>query len=145
MKKLITFSIACILWAVSFAQNASDIVGTWLTDDGLAKVQIFKTEDKYNGKIVWLKNPLYEDGTAKHDKNNPDKAKQGVPLMDLVLLKDFVFDKDKWKEGTIYKPQNGKTYSCTIKSRDGKLDVRGYVGFSLIGETHTWFKVADVK
>lgn len=61
------------------------------------------------------------------------------------MLKGFEFDDDEWEDGTIYDPENGKTYSCTIKFRDGKLDLRGYIGISLIGRTQTWYKVSDIK
>ena len=148
MKK--TISLSLFLFLFSFALHsqtvsADAVVGTWLTASGKAKVQIYKEGGKYNGKIVWLKFPTYDDGTIKTDKNNSDKAKQSVPLMGLNMLKSFVFDDDEWEDGTIYDPENGKTYSCTIKYRDGKLDLRGYIGISLIGRTQTWFKVPDVK
>lgn len=138
---LLLVSISCFPQSVS----ADAVIGTWLTASGKAKVQIYKEGDKYNGKIVWLKNPTYEDGKAKTDKNNPDKSKQSVPLLGLNMLKGFEFDDDEWEDGTIYDPENGKTYSCTIKFRDGKLDLRGYIGISLIGRTQTWYKVSDIK
>lgn len=146
MRKLI-FGTFFILLTFSFAAqvNSDIIVGTWLTASGNAKVHITREGDKYNGKIVWLKNPTYEDGKPKIDKNNPDKNKQATPLMGLNLLKNFVFDDDEWTDGTIYDPTNGKTYSCNIKYRDGKLDLRGYIGISLIGRTQTWFRVSDIK
>lgn len=147
MKKLPALLFSLLLCFSSFAQkpDADVIVGTWLTASGKAKVQIYKEGTKYNGKIVWLKNPTYEDGKPKVDKHNPDKSKQNMPLMGLNMLKGFVFDEDEWEDGTIYDPENGKTYSCTITYRDGKLDVRGYVGISLIGRTQTWFKIPDSK
>jgi uncharacterized protein (DUF2147 family) len=146
MKKVFLFCF--ILFSISaFSQTvgADAVIGTWLTASGKAKVQIYKEGNTYNGKIVWLKNPTYENGTVKTDKNNSDKAKQSTPLMGLNMLKGFVFDDDEWEDGTIYDPENGKTYSCTIKYRDGKLDLRGYIGISLIGRTQTWFKVSDLK
>jgi uncharacterized protein (DUF2147 family) len=147
MKKIIAISIALFLCVNIFAQtvNKDAVVGTWLTGSGKGKVQIYKEGDKYNGKIVWLKTPNYEDGTPKVDKHNPDKTKQNNPLLGQVMLKGFKFNEDKWTDGTIYDAENGKTYSCKITYRDGKLDVRGYMGISLIGRTDTWFKVPDVK
>jgi uncharacterized protein (DUF2147 family) len=147
IKKLITLLVVIFLSANIVAQNTNKdaLLGTWLTGSGKGKVQIYKDGDKYNGKIVWLKTPTYEDGTPKVDKHNPDKAKQTNPLMGLNMLKGFIFDEDKWVDGTIYDPENGKTYSCKITWRDGKLDVRGYMGISLIGRTDTWFKVLDIK
>ncbi|HXU28348.1 MAG TPA: DUF2147 domain-containing protein [Bacteroidia bacterium] len=147
MKKLIALLVVIFLSANTFAQttNKDALLGTWLTGSGKGKVQIYKEGDKYNGKIVWLKEPNREDGTAKLDRNNSDKALQTRPIMGLNMLKGFIFDEDKWVDGTIYDPENGKTYSCKITWRDGKLDVRGYIGISLIGRTDTWFKVPDIK
>lgn len=147
MKKLLTISIAFILSINTFAQKINEdiIIGTWLTGSGKGKVQIYKTGVEYNGKIVWLKEPTYPDGKPKVDKHNSDVAKQTNPILGLNMLKGFVFHDDKWIDGTIYDPENGKTYSCKITWRDGKLDVRGYMGISLIGRTDTWFKVPDVK
>jgi uncharacterized protein (DUF2147 family) len=147
MKKLITLLTITLLCVHTFAQttNKDALIGTWLTGSGKGKVQIYKDGDKYSGKIVWLKEPNREDGTAKLDRNNPDKAKQKNPVLGLNMLKGFIFDTDKWVDGTIYDPENGKTYSCKITWRDGKLDVRGYIGISLIGRTDTWFKVLDIK
>ena len=147
MKKLIATSIALIVCVHVFAQKINEdiVLGTWLTGSGKGKVQIYKTGVEYNGKIVWLKEPNNDQGKPKMDKHNPDKAKQTEPTLGLNMLKGFVFNDGKWIDGTIYDPENGKTYSCKITYRDGKLDVRGYMGISLIGRTDTWFKVPDIK
>jgi uncharacterized protein (DUF2147 family) len=147
MKKALSIIIPVLFFFHAFSQQVGEdaIIGTWLTASGKAKVKIYKENGRFNGKIVWLKTPTYEDGKPKVDKNNPDKAKQSTPLLGLNMLKDFKFDEDEWEDGTIYDPENGKTYSCFIKYRDGKLDLRGYIGISLIGRTQTWFKVPDIK
>lgn len=147
MKKNIFISFIMFLSVICFAQtpSADAVIGTWLTASGKAKVTIYKEGAKYNGKITWLKEPTHPDGKVKVDKNNPDKEKQSVPILGLNMLKGFVFDDGEWEDGTIYDPENGKTYSCTIKYRDGKLDLRGYIGISLIGRTQTWFRIPDSK
>jgi hypothetical protein len=40
-------------------------------------------------------------------------------------------------------PRNGKTYRCIIKILDNgaKLEVRGYIGFSLIGRSQYWYRI----
>lgn len=146
MKKSILTSLLCLFCLVFFAQEPSPdaVVGSWLTASGKAIVQIYKEGTTYNGKIIWLKNPNYDDGKPKVDKNNPDKSKQSTPLMGLNMLKNFVYRKGQWQDGTIYDPENGKTYSCYIKYRDGMLDLRGYIGITLVGRTQTWYR-ADVK
>ncbi len=118
------------------------IVGIWLNQEGTAHVQINKVGATYSGKIVWLKEPT-ENGRPRTDKNNPQAAKQSVPLMGLVILRDFVYvvEDGEWTDGTIYDPKNGKTYSCTMTLEDGRLNVRGYIGISLIGRTAVWTKV----
>jgi uncharacterized protein (DUF2147 family) len=125
--------------------KGDELVGTWIVGNSKAKINIYKNGSSFNGKIVWLKEPTYSDGKPKIDKNNPDVAKQKQTLIGLDLLKDFVFDDGHWDNGTIYDPENGKTYKCKITYREGKLDVRGYIGFSLIGRTDVWFRCSDIK
>ena len=123
------------------------IIGKWLNQEGTSHIQIFKATNgsfagKFYGKIVWLKEPL-KNGKPKVDDLNPNPAKRSVPLMNLQILKDFVYDVDdkEWEDGTIYDPKNGKTYSCYMTLEGAKLNVRGYVGVSMIGRTSVWTRV----
>ena len=95
----------------------------------------------YPFKIVWLKEPNDpETGNPKVDKNNPDESMTSTPLRGYRILKDFEYtDKNNWSEGTIYDPENGSTYSSTIKMKDDNtLDIRGYIGVSALGRTDVW-------
>jgi uncharacterized protein (DUF2147 family) len=131
----------------SNAQNnrGSDaVVGVWQTGSGKGRVQIYRgTDGKYHGKIIWLKEPNYEDGKPKVDKNNPDPNRKKAPLLGLLNLRGFVYDGDNvWVDGQIYDPEKGKDYSCKMTLvNDGTLDVRGFIGISLIGRTDTWKRV----
>jgi len=50
----------------------------------------------------------------------------------------------EWSGGTIYDPNNGKTYSCKLKlTGPDTLKVRGYIGISLIGRSETWKRQPD--
>jgi uncharacterized protein (DUF2147 family) len=123
------------------AQNNPDaVVGTWYNGSKESRIEIYKCGDKYCGKIAWLKEPNYEDGKPKVDKNNPDDKLKGRPIMGMVLMKDFEYDaKNVWDDGEIYDPKSGKTYSCKMTLTDpDHLEVRGYVGISLIGRTDKW-------
>jgi uncharacterized protein (DUF2147 family) len=146
MKKRIVLFIIAVIWFSfnSYSQNkADDIIGIWLTGGKEpAKIQIYKSGEKFYGKIIWLKNPT-ENGKQRVDANNPDKEKRGNPIIGLIMLKDFKFDgDDEWKEGDIYDPESGKTYSSYIYLKDkNTLKVRGYVGVSLFGRTETWTKM----
>jgi len=123
-----------------FAQKESDIEGTWIPSSGKANVRIYKSGDHFYGAIIFLKEPIDSvSHKPKVDKNNPDKSKRNTPLMGYLLLKNFIYDDGIWKDGTIYDPENGKTYSCKITMKDkNTLDVRGFIGISLIGRTDVW-------
>jgi uncharacterized protein (DUF2147 family) len=66
-------------------------------------------------------------------------------LLGYKILKDFEYvGKKVWENGTIYDPENGSTYSCTIKLTDkNTIDVRGYIGVSMIGRTDTWKRLKE--
>jgi uncharacterized protein (DUF2147 family) len=142
-KTLIVFTPVLLICTGAIAQTkADDIVGIWLTSGKEpAKIQIFKSNDKYYGKIAWLKNPM-ENGKPKADSQNPDKGKRNQQVMGLLILSGFIADgTDEWKDGNIYDPESGKTYSCIISMKDkNTLKVRGYVGISLLGRTELWTK-----
>ena len=142
--KIIATSILAFITMLSFSaysQNkADDIIGIWLTGGKEpAKIQVYKSGEKYYGKIIWLKNPT-ENGKQRVDANNPDEAKRRNPIIGLVMLTGFRFDGDEeWKGGSIYDPESGKTYSSYMYLKDrNTLKVRGYVGISLFGRTEVW-------
>lgn len=144
MKKLIFLNTLCLLTVICYAQSEGDaILGVWETGSGKARVKIDKVGDQFFGKVVWLREPLNEEGKPKVDKNNPDEKLRTVPLLGFKLIKDFSFKGEKvWEDGTIYDPENGSTYSCTIKMTDeNTLDVRGFIGVSLFGRTDVWKRV----
>ena len=61
----------------------------------------------------------------------------------MTILWGLKDEGEAWKGGQILDPDNGKTYRCKMTvSDDGReLDVRGYIGISLIGRTQTWLRV----
>ncbi|POY35400.1 DUF2147 domain-containing protein [Solitalea longa] len=143
MKKLIALTVtACFFAMASFAQSGADaIVGIWLNQEKDAKIQIFKKGNEFYGKLVWLKNPKETNGQDKKDTKNPEEAQRNRLLMGLEILKGFKYDTDdvKWADGSIYDPKSGKTYSCKLTLKDkNNLNVRGYIGVSIIGRTDIW-------
>lgn len=145
--KLIFAYLFTSLYAFSQSTDADKILGLWEVGSKKARIKIYKQDERYFGKIVWLKEPKYEDGTPKVDKNNPDEALRKVPLLGYVNLKGFKYIGDnKWEEGTIYDPENGSTYSCAMNLTDeNTLDVRGFIGVQLFGRTDTWKRLVIKK
>ena len=66
-----------------------------------------------------------------------------VWVLGLVNLRDFKYEgNNTWEDGKIYDPETGKEYSCKIKlTNANQLDVRGFIGVSLIGRTDSWVRV----
>lgn len=125
---------------VSAQTSTSDkILGVWLNEEKDGEIEIYKTGNRYFGKIVGGKNLLESDGkTLRKDAKNPDSKLRNKQLLYLVILTDFNFDGKEWSGGKIYDPKSGRTYSSTMKLNGHKLELRGYVGISLFGRTTLW-------
>lgn len=127
----------------TYAQTykSTDVKGIWLNQDEDAKIEIYENGGKFFGKIVWLKTPIDpETNKPKVDKHNPDPSLRNRPTLGLEILKGFTFDgKEEWKDGTIYDPKSGKTYSCYMRLENkNKLKIRGFIGVSMLGRTTYW-------
>jgi len=142
MKKILLVLISVSLFAKGLM--AEDIAGTWMTIDDETKqaksyVNIWVHNGIAYGKISKLLNrspsedpdPLCTE--CKGDLN-------GKKVVGLTILWGLKQDGDEWKGGNILDPKNGKVYKCKIKATNGgqTLDVRGFIGFSLIGRTQVW-------
>ncbi len=145
MKK--SFLLIIILFAAMSqpgkAQSSveQDIIGTWLSTAKDGKIEIYKSGSKYFGKLIWGKTILDANGNSKKDFNNADVKLRSREIRNAVILTDFIFNDDEWKDGKIYDPNSGKTYNSVMKIEDGKLKLRGYIGISLFGRTEIWTKI----
>ncbi|WP_312388775.1 DUF2147 domain-containing protein [Chryseobacterium sp.] len=138
MRKLLLTFMLSLVGVMSFAQ----IEGKWKTIDDETKqpksiVEIFKKADgKYYGKISQLLvKPADPNCTACKDD------RKGKPLVGLEIIRGLEKDGNEFTGGSITDPKSGKTYKCTITRSGDNLNVRGYVGISLMGRTQTWQKV----
>ncbi|MDB6017832.1 MAG: hypothetical protein JWR19_2321 [Pedosphaera sp.] len=150
MKYLAALLVAALFFAglPATATDAGDeILGTWNTTGNDSKVEIFKVKNKYAAKIISLKEPNWPandeqgmSGKPKNDRNNPNPELRNRPIVGLQIMQDFVpAGKNLWEQGKIYDPESGKTYKCKMKLiSTNRLEVHGYVGFSLLGRTVTW-------
>lgn len=142
MKK---FILTIALMAVPFmAALAQDVIGKWKLDDGSAIVEVYKSGDAYNGKIVWLEEPNDPSGKPASDTNNPDKALRSRKLIGLNMLSGLKKNGGEYTGGSIYDPGNGKTYNCSMKVDGDVLHVRGSLDKKgLLGRTMDWFRVKE--
>ena len=142
--------LVSILFSVSlFSQTskADDILGYWLTEEGKGLVEIYIKKGTYCGKLIWLKEPNDENGQPKRDTKNPDPKLRNREVIGTEIMYGFKFDgTNKWEGGNIYDPESGNTYDGYLKLRNQNyIDLRGYVGISLIGRTSHWVRYKKDK
>ncbi len=146
MNVLTFFTLILLTATTAFGFGPTDILGIWKTTMGESKVEIFICGEKFCGKIIWLKNPIYTDsndgqiGTPIIDRKNPDPALRSRPLIGLRILEGFTAEEcNTWENGTCYDPKSGNTYRGKIHlSAPDRLELRGYIGIPLFGRTSVW-------
>jgi uncharacterized protein (DUF2147 family) len=122
--------------------NQGSIIGSWETEAKDAKMEIFKSGEYYYGKLLWGSKVVETDGkTSKKDDKNPDEKLRTRNIIGIVNLTGLKFDDGKYVDGKIYDPPSGKTYDCKAWLENGKLHLRGYIGFSMLGQTAIWHKL----
>ncbi len=147
-QRMLSFLVGMMIAMIAtHAAGSEDILGVWNTEGKEAKIMIYKCGEKYCGKVVWSKDPNYpadsKEGTPGMpmlDHNNPNPNLRKAPIIGLQILYDFMFTGDnEWIGGKIYNPDNGRTYSgkMTLVS-PRQLNLRGFIGLSLLGRTTTW-------
>ena len=128
------------------AQSASP-AGAWKTIDDATKkeksvVRIVDTGGVYSGRIEkLLESTMAPDAVCK-ECTDDRKDKPVVGLLIVRNMKQSADDKSVFEGGDILDPANGKVYKAKMKLIDNgsKLEVRGFVGISLLGRTQTWIR-----
>jgi uncharacterized protein (DUF2147 family) len=121
---------------VATAAQATSIDGDWLTPNGVAKVRIAPCVSGLCGAIVALKAPNDTSGRPERDGQNADPALRGRPIIGLEVLHGFkAAGEGRWTNGTIYNPDDGKTYGSKITLKPGGgLKVEGCVLFICLAQ-----------
>jgi uncharacterized protein (DUF2147 family) len=133
--------------AIASKPNPDAIIGLWKPGSGNGLVQIYKQGDSYFGKIVWLKEPNDPaTGKPRTDVKNDDVKLKNRPILGLINVRNLKFIKENsWKEGNVYDPNTGNDYSCKVTLIDeNTLELRGFIGISIIGRTDTWKRQAKL-
>jgi len=135
-KQFFLFIFFLSIKSALFAQNQpDDVVGYYLTadpfSDAISQVCVYNDgKGAYEGILIWT-----NDAAGKKYEG-------------LIFLKNLVFNaqENKWENGNIVypgKPGKFKTYMRFEK--DGRLFVRGYWIFSLLGKTVYWTREKDSR
>lgn len=121
---------ACAL-ALLAARARADVAGLWATPEDKAHVRIAPCDARLCGEITWLKEPDDEHGKPKRDRRNEDESLRDRPIVGMELLRGFRRTSERrWEDGTIYNPEDGKTYRSKLELADLRtLKVSGCVLF----------------
>jgi uncharacterized protein (DUF2147 family) len=118
-------------------------VGIWTTIDdhthqARSRVEISERDGVLSGRVVRIfpqpgepDDPRCEDCKgARHDQ----------PVLGMTILWNLRRNGDHWDGGEILDPETGDIYRVTLHPIAGgaKLEVRGYIGISLLGRTQVW-------
>lgn len=136
MRMALTAAVAAwmVTGAAVHAAEGEPILGTWLTEGGDSRIRITPCGKAVCGTVVWAKT----NGTDKH---NPDPALRKRTIVGMPLTNDMRPEGGGRWAGSIYNPDNGKTYDVTMKTkgRNG-LEVEGCVLGILCG-SESWTRV----
>ena len=140
----LTFSLFLLFSNIVIAENLSP-VGLWKTiDDKTGKprslIRINESNGEYSATIE--KGLLATDtGEAICDKCSDERKNQ--KLLGMTIVKGLKKNGPQYDGGEILDPDNGKTYRCKMKLDESgnSLEVRGFVGISLLGRSQIWNRV----
>ena len=68
--------------------------------------------------------------------------RRNQPVIGMQILSGLRWDGEQYSGGEILDPNNGRSYRCLLRLTDDgrKLEVRGYIGISLLGRTQVWLR-----
>lgn len=137
-----TLAVALLLGSAH--ATADDPRGVWETIDDhtnapKSHIRIYEENGALYGKVETLIAPPEPNPVCM--KCSDERKDQ--PIRGMVIIKNMRRVGDSWEGGRILDPENGKEYRGKLTLTDGgkKLDVRGFVGISLLGRTQTWNRV----
>lgn len=125
---------AALLASLPLSASAQDASGTWLTASGETRVRISPCGPSVCGTIVWVKD------TGARDANNPNAALKSRSLVGINMIQMKPAGDRKWS-GTLYNPQDGKTYSGTLTVNSASsLSLSGCVA-GIFCRSQNWTRV----
>ncbi len=119
--------------------------GVWKTiDDATGEARSYVTistndNGSFSGKISKILDPAKQESVCVKCEGE----RKGQKIEGMTILWGMEKQGNKYDDGKIIDPESGKIYSANMKllENGNKLEVRGYIGFSLIGRSQTWERV----
>lgn len=146
MKALFLFvSFMVALSQPLHAQNK--LLGYWIDEPHETVIEIYKQNDFYHARIVWLKDSLDVYGQDLRDVMNSDPKQRSRKVIGSRMLSGFSWTGGELRKGEIYNYKSGNEYNGKIYlGEEGDLRLKGY--FSILfflGRTKTWKRPNDLS
>lgn len=138
---IILLIFSCLLSNGATPPNGDRIVGKWVSSEKNLVVQVYKSGDRFRGKIAWYKDDPAKAMDEWTDKHNPDPALRSRKILGIDVLRDLKYDPkgDVWEDGMIYEAKTGKEYNASAYiDKQGILRVKGYWHLKIFGKTMTF-------
>lgn len=149
----IAFATGLLLAAGSALAANDSPVGKWKQIDDVSGkqksvIEITDNGGELQGKVLQVMN-LSPEEIAKGGEHPKcvlcEGALKNQPVEGMTIMSGVKKDGSVWDGGKITDPKSGKVYKVKLTMEDGgqKMDVRGYIGFSLLGRSQTWYRLAE--
>ena len=144
MIKSMTF-FALLFGALFTAQASESPVGVWRTiDDKTGKEKSLVRIVEANGELRATIEKLFREPNEEPNPNC-DKCpgeRKNKPVLGMMIMTGLKKSGSEYDGGEILDPANGKTYRVKMWTAEGgkKLNVRGFIGVSLLGRTQVWVR-----
>lgn len=137
---LIVAALVVALQPSPAAAQAS-ATGRWATQGFGSIVELQPCEDDAGalcGRIRWLWEANDTSGRPRTDARNPDRTLRGRALVGVQIIRGFRQSAPGlWTGGALYNPDDGRTYSGTIRLRQNTLLLEG-CALSVFCQTQVW-------
>lgn len=134
MRSLACAGLLLCLASLRLRAQSSGVMGDWRDPTG-SVIHIGPCGAEVCLWITFL-NPT---APSPNDIHNPDSGQRGRALCGLKIGSGFTLrGPDRAAGGTLYDPKTGKTYRGGMTAVGTKLELRGYAGIPLFGQSQTW-------
>jgi len=138
-------AVAGVLLGTAAWAGTTSPVGGWRTiDDNTGKERSIVRINEVNGELQGMVEKIFDrpGDDPRHLCKDCKGERKDKPVVGMTILWGLKKDGDEWSDGEILDPDNGRVYRCKMTlSEDGtRLNVRGFIGISLIGRTQTWHR-----
>ena len=147
MKMLVCVStcMAVLGLAGPAAADWDSPAGLWKTIDDKsgnerALVRIVDNNGVFEGRVERIFDRPGDD--PEHLCRRCDGERKNKPIVGMTFMWGLKKDRDQYDGGEILDPNIGMIYRGRLRLKEGgrKLEVRGYIGWSLFGRSQTWLR-----